>query len=70
MATFYAKTPGPEMTKGTQPTGSFYPREEEMNIRRTNRNSHGSTRYRATLAASSLKVTESRTIADLLLRGG
>ena len=57
------------MTKGTQPAGSLYPREEEMNIRRTNRNSHKSVRYRATIAASSLKVTESRTIADLLLRG-
>ena len=33
------------------------------------RNSHESVRYRATIAASSLKVTESRIIADLLLRG-
>lgn len=34
-----------------------------------NRNLRESVRYRATIAASSLKVTESRIIADLLLRG-
>ena len=40
-----------------------------MNIRRMDRNPHGAVRYRATIAASFLKVAESRTIADLLLRG-
>ena len=34
-----------------------------------NRNPRESARYRATIAACSLKVTESRIIADLLLRG-
>ncbi len=33
------------------------------------RNPHGIARYRTTIATSSLKIAESRTIADLLLRG-
>ena len=57
------------MTQGTQPVGSLYLREEATNIRRMDRNSHDAVRYRATIAASSLKVAASRTIADLLLQG-
>lgn len=44
-------------------------REEEANVRRMDRGQPGSARYRATIAASSLKVAESRTVAALLLRG-
>ena len=57
------------MTQGTQPVGSLYLREEATNIRRMDRNPHDAVRYRATIAASSLKVAASRTIADLLLQG-
>ena len=57
------------MTQGTQPVGSSYLREEATNIRRMDRNPHDAVRYRATIAASSLKVAASRTIADLLLQG-
>ena len=57
------------MTQGTQPVGSLYLREEATNIRRMDRNPHDAVRYRATIAASSLKVAASRIIADLLLQG-
>ncbi len=56
------------MTQGTQSDGCVY-LKEEANIRRMDRNPHNAVRYRATIAASSLKVAESRTIADLLLLG-
>ena len=51
------------MIQGPQPVGSFSLREEETNIRSMDRNPHDAVRYRATIAASSLKVAESRTIA-------
>ena len=57
------------MTQGTQPVGSLYLREEATNILRMDRNPHDAVRYRSTMAASSLKVPASRTIADLLLQG-
>ena len=57
------------MTKGTQPVGFLYLREEATNIHRMDRNPHDAVRYRATIAANSLKVAASRTIADLLLQG-
>ena len=57
------------MTQGTEPNVCRYLREEEANIRRMDRGQPRPVRYRATIAASSLKVAESRTIADLLLRG-
>ena len=57
------------MIQGPQPVESLYLKEEETNIRSMDRNPHDAVRYRATIAASSLKVAESRTIADLLLRG-
>ena len=57
------------MTKGTRLAGCIYLQEEEANIRRTNRDRPDAVRYRATIAAGSLKVAESRAIADLLLRG-
>ena len=57
------------MTQGPQPVGSLYFREEETNIRRMDRDPRAAVRYRSTIAASSLKVAASRTIADLLLRG-
>ena len=58
------------MTQGTQLDGGCrYLREEEANIRRMDRSQSGAVRYWATIATSSLKVAESRTIADLLLRG-
>lgn len=44
-------------------------REEEVTIRRRGRGQLSAVRYRATIATSSLKVAESRTIANLLLRG-
>ena len=57
------------MIQGPQPVESLYLKEEETNIRSMDRNPHDAVRYRATIAASSLKVAESRTIADLLLQG-
>ena len=57
------------MTQGTKPVGSLYLREEATNILRMDRNPHDAVRYRATIAASSLKVAASRTIAELLLQG-
>ena len=57
------------MTKGTQPVGFLYLREEATNIHRMDRNPHDAVRYRSTMAASSLKVAASRIIADLLLQG-
>ena len=57
------------MTKGTRLAGCVYLREEDANIRRMNRDRPSAVRYRASIAAGSLKVSESRTIADLLLRG-
>ena len=57
------------MTQRTQRDGDKYLREEAANIRRMDRNQPDAVRYRATIAASSLKVAESRIIADLLLRG-
>ena len=57
------------MIQGPQPVESLYLKEEETNIRSMDRNPHDAVRYRATIAASSLKVAESRTIADLLFRG-
>ena len=57
------------MSQGPQRVRSLYPLEEEPATRRMDRNPHGVVRYRSTIAAGSLKVAESRTIADLLLRG-
>ena len=68
-APLYAKTLKAGMTKGTRLAGCVYLREEDANIRRMNRDRHSAVRYRASIAAGSLKVFESRTIADLLLRG-
>ena len=68
-APFYAKTLKAGMTKGTRLAGCVYLREEDANIRRMNRDRPSAVRYRASIAAGSLKVSESRTMADLLLRG-
>ena len=57
------------MSEGPQRVRSLYPLEEEPATRRMDRNPQGTARYRSTIAAGSLKVAESRTIADLLLRG-
>ena len=57
------------MTQGSQAVRSLYLREEETATRRMDRPPQGTARYRSTIAAGSLKVAESRTIADLLLRG-
>ena len=57
------------MSQGPQRVRSLYPLEEEPATRRMDRNPHGAARYRSTIAAGSLKVAESRTIAELLLRG-
>ena len=57
------------MIEGPQPVESLYLKEKETKIRSMDRNPHDAVRYRATIAASSLKVAESRTIADLLLQG-
>ena len=57
------------MSQGPQRVRSLYPLEEEPATRRMDRNTQGTARYRSTIAPGSLKVAESRTIADLLLRG-
>ena len=57
------------MTQGTRLAGFLSLREEKGDIRRVGGDKPGSARYRATIAMCSLKVAESRTIADLLLRG-
>ena len=57
------------MTQGKQPGGCVNFREEGANIRRMGGDKPGSARYRATIAMCSLKVAESRTIANLLLQG-
>ena len=57
------------MSQGPQRVRSLYPLEEETATRRMDRNLQGTARYRSTIAAGSLKVAASRTIADLLLRG-
>ena len=57
------------MIQGPQPVESLYLKEKETKIRSMDRNPHDAVRYRATIAAGSLKVAESRAIADLLLRG-
>ncbi|MCY4587726.1 MAG: DUF1819 family protein [Bryobacterales bacterium] len=57
------------MTQGTRRAGCVYLREEAANIRRFDGERPSDVRYRATIAIGSLKVAESRTIADLLLRG-
>ena len=57
------------MTEVARSTGCVYRREEEANIRRMDRDQPDAVRYRAAISAGSLKVAESRIIADLLLRG-
>ena len=57
------------MTQGTRRAGSVNLWEEEANTRRIDRDRSVDVRYRATIAMGSLKIAESRTIADLLLRG-
>ena len=57
------------MNQGSRLAGFGSLRKEEANIRRVGGDKPGSARYRATIATCSLKVAESRTIADLLLRG-
>ena len=57
------------MGQEPQPVGSLYLRKEKTNRRRMDGDPRAAVRYRSTIAASSLKVAASRTIADLLLRG-
>lgn len=69
MAPHYTERPRPGITQGTQLDGCRYLREEKANTRRRDGGRLSAARYRATIATSSLKVAESRTIADLLLQG-
>ena len=57
------------MTQGTRRAGCVYLRDEAMNTRCMAVERPDDVRYRATIAVGSLKVAESRTIADLLLSG-
>ena len=56
------------MAQGSRLTEFASPLKERENIRRVGETKPGSARYRTTIAMCSLKVPESRTIADLLLR--
>ena len=57
------------MTQGVRRAGCVYLRDEAANTRRMAGDRSVDVRYRATIAMGSLKIAESRTIADLLLRG-
>jgi hypothetical protein len=57
------------MAKRMQLASSFEAENKEMNARHNNNRPQEAVRYRATITTGSLKVAESRTIADLLLRG-
>ena len=56
------------MTQGTRRAGSVNLRDEAANTRRMAGDRPVDVRYRATIAMGSLKIAESRIIADLLLR--
>ena len=57
------------MTEGASPARYENSREKEAVIQRLYKSRSGTGRYRATIAAASLRVAESRMIADLLLQG-